>query len=379
MRKPGRFRVAGGSAGTGPDPGATPAGMRRGAAAAGKVRLKDIARATGYSTNTVSLALRDSVRLPHATRERIRKVAADLDYFPNVLARALVGSRSYSIGLVLTDILNPTLTSVAQEVSNFLYSNGYSTLFATSNNQIDREIDVIKAFRARQADGILVFPVHHRRVGHLAQLRSIGYPVVSLANVPDSLIDTVCLHERRGACLAVEHLLELGHRDIAILDAASPLGNFEKRDGYRDAHRCRGIPVQAENEVLVDGHGIAEGYTAMQGLHHRAADPSAIFATSDPVALGVLRWCEENSVHVPEELSIIGFDDIELAQMAGVSLSTVRFPVREIAAAAVGHLKGLIEGDGELPVPAQRQFEPELIARASTARPGPRIACRTGR
>lgn len=365
----------GANAGTGPDPGGGPNGRRRGAGAAGKVRLKDIARATGYSTNTVSLALRDSVRLPHATRERIRKVASDLDYFPNVLAQALVGARSYAIGLVLTDILNPTLTSVAQEVSNFLHSNGYSTLFATSNNEIDREIGVIRAIRSRQADGILVFPVHHREIGHLARLRSGGYPVVSLANVPGSLIDSVCLNERIGACLAVEHLLRLGHRDIAMLDAASPLGNFEKRDGYRDAHRSRGLAVSAENEVRVDGHGIAEGYAAMQGFRNRAMYPSAIFATSDPVALGVLRWCEEYSIHVPGELSIIGFDDIELAQMAGVSLSTVRFPVREIAAAAVGHLKALIEVDGELPAPARRQFEPELIARASTARPGPRIAC----
>ena len=113
----------------------------------------------------------------------------------------------------------------------------------------------------------------------------------------------------------------------------------------------------------------------MQALRSRAAYPSAVFATSDPVALGVLRWCEENSIHVPNELSIVGFDDIELAQMAGVSLSTVRFPVREIAAAAVGHLKDLIEGGGKMPSPARRQFEPELIARASTAQPGPRIAC----
>ena len=233
--------MTGANAGTGPDPGGGPNGRRRGAGAAGKVRLKDIARATGYSTNTVSLALRDSVRLPHATRERIRRVASDLDYFPNVLAQALVGARTYAIGLVLTDILNPTLTGVAQEVSSFLHNNGYSTLFATSNNEIDREIEVIRAIRSRQADGILVFPVHHREIGHLTRLRSDGYPVVSLANVSGSLIDSVCLHERRGAFLAVEHLLGLGHRDIAILDAASPLGNFEKRDGLSGCASVAGI------------------------------------------------------------------------------------------------------------------------------------------
>ena len=101
----------------------------------------------------------------------------------------------------------------------------------------------------------------------MARLRSNGYPVVSLANVcPGLLIDSVCVHERRGAFLAVEHLLGLGHRDIAILDAASPLGNFEKRDGYRDAHQARGLMVRAENEIRVDGHGIADGHAAMQSI-----------------------------------------------------------------------------------------------------------------
>ena len=348
----------------------TASGRRpRVAATVGNVRLKDIARATGYSTNTVSLALRGSTRLPPATRERIRQVASDLDYLPNMLAQALVGSQCYAIGLVLTDILNPTLTGVAQETANFLHNNGYSTLFATSNNEIDREIEVIKAFRSRQADGVLVFPVHHREIGHLTQMRNNGYPIVSLAGVPGSSIDCGCLHERRGALLAVEHLIRLGHTNIAILNAASQLGNFEKRDGYRDALRTSGLPVRAANEILVEGHGIADGYAAMSDLENETIFPSAVFATSDPVALGVLHWCQERSITVPGQLSVIGFDDIELSRIAGVRLSTVCFPVREIAAAAVEHLQGLIERSGDLLAPTRRQFEPMLVARASTARP----------
>ena len=107
----------------------------------------------------------------------------------------------------------------------------------------------------------------------------------------------------------------------------------------------------------------------MSGLENETPFPSAVFATSDPVALGVLHWCQERSITVPGQLSVIGFDDIELSRIAGVRLSTVCFPVREIAAAAVEHLQGLIERSGDLPAPTRRQFEPVLVARASTARP----------
>ena len=366
----GSSRIAAASMTTGSSPNASSINRPRAAVSIGNVRLKDIAKATGYSTNTVSLALRGSLRLPHATRERIRRVASELDYLPNKLAQALAGSKCYAIGLVLTDIQNPILTEVAQEVSSVLHNSGYSTLFATSNNRIDLEIEVIREFRARQADGILVFPVHHREVDHLVRLREHGYPIVSLAEVPEPTVDCVCLRERKGAFLAVEHLTGLGHRNIAILDAASPLGNFEKRDGYRDALRSAGIEFRPEMEFFVEGHGVLDGYQAMNRLRGRVSALTAVFATSDPVALGVQRWCQENSVGIPTQLSVMGFDDTEFSRLADPSLSTVRFPVREIVEAAVGHLCELVEREGDLPVPTRRQLEPELVARASTAAPG---------
>ena len=337
---------------------------------AGNVRLKDVATATGYSVNTVSLALRGSVRLPRETRERIRKVARELDYLPNVLARALAGSQCYAVGLVLTDILNPVLTGVAQEISSALHVSGYSTLFATSNNEIEREIEVIRAFRSRQADGILVFPVHHQEIGHLVEMRQNQFAIVSLAPVSDPSMDCVCLRERKGARMAVEHLVCQGHRDIAILDAASPLGNFEKRDGYLEALQFVGLPVRPDLQILVRGHQIADGRAAMARLRKGAVQPTAVFATSDPIALGALQWCRENSVRVPEDVSVMGFDDTGYSRISDPPLSTVRFPVQGIARASVEHLQRLIARCGELPAPVRIQLEPELIVRASTAAAG---------
>ncbi|OYW97944.1 MAG: hypothetical protein B7Z15_22610 [Rhizobiales bacterium 32-66-8] len=169
------------------------------------VRLKDIADQTGFSVNTVSLALRDSARIPAHTRAVIRAAAAALHYLPNQVAKSLVSRETRTIGLVLTDITNPILTRVAQAIELALAKQGYSTLFATSNNDIAAERQVIEMFRSRQVDGMLIYPTSHRELAHISRLRRAGYPVVLLVADPDAGIDAVCIDERRGAYKAVRH------------------------------------------------------------------------------------------------------------------------------------------------------------------------------
>ena len=135
------------------------------------VRLKDIADKTGFSTNTVSLALRESPRIPEQTRILIRQAANELNYLPNQIAKSLVSRETKTIGLVLTDITNPVLTRVAQAIEIALAERGYGTLFATSNNTLSEEISAVELFRARQVDGMLIYPTSHRRLDHLRPLR----------------------------------------------------------------------------------------------------------------------------------------------------------------------------------------------------------------
>lgn len=334
-----------------------------------RVRLRDVADKTGFSTNTVSLALRESPRIPAATRELIKKVAADLDYFPNRIAQSLVSRQSMTIGLVLTDIRNPILTQVAQEIATGLSESGYATLFATSDNTIEREIEAIQTFRGRQVDGILIYPTEHRDIDHVRSLRAQGYPVVSLVSDREKTLDTVSIDEHLGARKITEHLLAIGRRRIALLDSASPLGNTEKQEGYVEALSAAGVAPDLAWRVAVPGHGIEEGYSATGVLWERGMRPDAILATTDSVALGVQRWCEDNDLAIPGDVAVAGFDDIEFARLSSVPLTTVAYPVEQIARTAVARLIELVHVTGPLPSPAERLLDPQLIVRQSTGGP----------
>jgi len=328
-----------------------------------RIRLRDIASRTGFSANTVSLALRDSPRIAESTRELIRNAAAELDYVPNGIARSLVNRQSMTVGLLLTVITNPILMRVAQEVGKTLAGHGYATLFATSNNEIAAEIDAIETFRARQVDGILMYPTDHRETAHMSALRERGFPIVSLAADPMGALDAVSVDEHAGARKVTGHLLAGGRKRIALLDAAAPLGNTEKLAGYLAAHGEAGIPTDPDLQFLTDGHGMETGYQTMSAMFAKGID--AVLASNDSLALGVARWCEDNGVQVPGDIAIAGFDDIEYARFA--SITTVAYPVAEIAGTAVDNLLALMGATGTLPGPRSHLIDPELLVRRSTA------------
>lgn len=331
------------------------------------VKLRDIAAATGFSTNTVSLALRESPRIPEATRLIIKKAADELNYTPNQIAKSLVSRKSMTIGLVVTDILNPTLTRVAQRITDALSEIGYSTLFATSNNTLTKETEVISMFRGRQVDGILIYPAEHTNTAHVAALRKAGFPVVSLVADPKHTIDTVSINEPIGAQKATEHLIEMGHTEIGFLDAASFMGNTEKYEGHLSALKAVGLKTKPELRVDVTGHGIEAGHDAMKKLWDDGARPTAVLATNDSLALGIQRWCDVNGKSVPNDIAIVGFDNIEFARLANVPITTIAYPVERVATAAVKHLTSLIDTKGPLPEPTETLFEPDLLVRASSS------------
>lgn len=334
--------------------------------AGARTRLRDIAEKTGFSANTVSLALRDSPRIPEATRTLIRKAADELNYLPNRIARSLVSQRSMTVGLVLTDILNPILTLVAQEVANRLADEGYATLLAASAQMLERELDVLAMLRERQADGVLVYPAEHRRTEHLHALRKMGLPVVSLSPDPQGGIDTVWSDDQKGAMAGTRHLIALGRRRIALVDSGAALGNTEKQSGYELALREAGLNLPAAFRVEAPGHGVEAGHAAMGRAWAGGLRPDAVLACNDSMALGVQLWCQENGVSIPGDVALVGFDDIEFARVSRVPITTLAYPASEIARSAVERLLVLMREPGPLPPPCEIAFEPALIVRAST-------------
>lgn len=332
-------------------------------------RLKDIAEQTGFSVNTVSLALRGSTRIPDETRTVILQTAERLNYLPNQVAQSLVRRETRSVGLILTDLKNPVLTAVAQAVELELSKRGYTTLFATSNNQLTREAEMIETFRARRADGMLIFPCSHRQLDHIRALRRRNYPVVLLVGDPDAGIDAVCMDERAGAFKAVAHLINNGHSRIALIDnAAAQLGNTEKQEGYLRAHAQTG--TEADRRLMLDpkGSSVAAGFWAMDEARGRKLDFSAVFAANDSLALGVLRYCAKHGLRVPEDLAIVGFDNIEFGEYAVTPMSTINYDVPRVTNLAIERVLELIGVTGELPEARVTQVEPELVVRESSNR-----------
>lgn len=331
-------------------------------------RLEDIAKQTGFSKNTVSLALRESPRIPQATRELIQRAANELNYLPNHVAKSLASRETKTIGLVLADITNPILTETSKALEKALMALGYGTLFATSNNTLAEEIAAIEMFRARQVDGMLIYPTRgQRNYQHILQLRRANFPVVMLVPGQDVGIDMVSVDEKLGAYKAVRHLIDLGHTAIGTIDGNNPNGNREKFEGYCQALAEAGIDFRPEWQVDPVSHTPSAGYWAMDTLMS-GARPTAVFVANDYMAMGAMRWCQRAGMSVPGDMAMIGFDNLELSEFLATPLSSVNYEMDIVTRMAVERLMRLIGARGTLPEPRVTLVEPELVIRASTAR-----------
>lgn len=328
-------------------------------------RLKEIAESTGFSVNTVSLALRGSDRIPERTRDLIMKEAARQNYFPNQIARSLTNRATNTIGLVLSDIMNPTITLTARSIERQLANAGYGVMFATSDNSLQNEKNAVARFQSHQVDGIIVYPTNRSEITHIQAARDAGFPVLALADMPGSGLDIVAIDDRVGAEVAIAHLLAKGHKNIVLLDGAYGSGNSEKPDGAKTA--LKNAVTNAANITVVDpkGNSAAHGYGATASILSHTPRPTAVFATTDALAIGVVRWCLENGVSIPNDLAIVGYDNSEIAEFGSTPLTTINYASDVISRLAVQRMIALIES--ETPVAAQTSLiKPKIVIRNSS-------------
>jgi LacI family transcriptional regulator len=177
------------------------------------------------------------------------------------------------------------------------------------------------------------------------------------------------MDERRGAYKATRHLIDVGHRRIAIIDGANLQGNAEKREGYQQALAEAGLAYDPLLVLDPRGQSVDRGYWAIDGAMGAGQRPTAIFAANDSLALGALRWCLKHKVRVPEDVAIVGMDNIEFGEFAGVPLSSVDYAVETVTRMAVERLMRLIAAGDQLPEPRVTQIDPDLVIRESTRAP----------
>lgn len=318
------------------------------------VSIKDIARAAGVSYSTVSRALADSSRVRLETRERIQQLAAEMGYFPSVAARSLVTHRTQTIGLVATTIKDLFQAGVIQVIEETALDSGYSVILAHSGAASERELVELRALQERRVDGIILISV--RADGDCAAvLQGNRVPVVFINNVRrDDFGYSVRMDNFGGAQQAVRHLLELGHRRIGYV-SGPPIewDNIERERGYRQALSSYGVDCDAT--LIVEGNGRPEsGVMALRRLLASSYPPTAIFCYNDASALGVMRAAQAAGLRIPQDLAVVGFDDIDLAPYFEPPLTTVAQPKEVMGRKAVeiilSHLNGeAVEKDYILP------------------------------
>ncbi|HWI64497.1 MAG TPA: LacI family DNA-binding transcriptional regulator [Symbiobacteriaceae bacterium] len=329
--------------------------------------IRDVAKSAGVGLGTVSRVLNNSGYVKPETRERVLQAAEELGFVPNMVARSLVRKSTSTIGLVIPDITNPFFPAITRGVEDTASTEGFTVFLCNTDNDPLMEAQDVKKLRERQVDGIIFVGTTDRR--ELVEgLLSDGLPVVVTdRQVAELDIDSVLVDNAAGARAACRHLLEMGHSRIAHAAGHRLTRTGQERfTGYRQALAESGIDLD-ESLVAWGDFTVESGYRVAQVLLGRSPRPTAIFAANDMMAFGVLRAASEAGLSVPDDLSVIGFDDIQMAGLFRPGLTTVRQPAYEMGRMAMSMLRERIVGSA--PGGSRHHtFQPELVVRGTTRR-----------
>lgn len=330
--------------------------------------IVDVALRSGVSTATVSRVLSGVGGARPVTRERVLAAARELDYRPSGVARALKLRTTRTIGLLVTDIGNPFFPQIVRAVEDEAHRRGYGLVLCNAGDDPDRELASLDLLVDRRVDGLIVASARATR-RHSGRLASVPMPVVLVnADAPAAGLPAIGTAHRHGARAAAEHLLALGHRRLGHVTAPHDraAAATARRLGVTDAMRAAGLDPASLALVEGDEH-VAGGTRAMTELLDRPEPPTGVVCYNDLTAIGALRAVELAGLRVPEDLSVVGFDDIEMAAWTHPPLTTVRQRTEEQARWAVDRLAAAILGDES--IPAAKRLEPTLVVRASTGPP----------
>ena len=306
--------------------------------------LEDVAESAGVSTATVSRCLNAPEKVVEATRKRVLSAVKELGYAPNFSARALAARRTHTIGAVIPTMENAIFAQGLQALQERLGQAGLMLLVASTSYDPGIEEDQIRALVARGVDGLLLIG-HDRdpKVHEFLAARNVPF-VVAWAYRPDR--PSIGFDNRSAMRALAERALDMGHARIGVISARTEANDRarERVESILEAAKARGVGPSAIT-VVETAYGISEGGDALDRLFNRAEPPSLIFCGNDVLAAGALRRAHERGIDVPGDLSITGFDDIELARLVSPRLTTVHVPHRAMGTAAAEALIAMSEGE----------------------------------
>jgi LacI family transcriptional regulator len=330
------------------------------------VNIHDVARRARVSIATVSRVVNRIPTVDPELAKRVWKAVDDVGYVPNTQARALVSGRSRILGLIVSEITNPFFPELVQEFENLAVAQGYEVMIGSTNYNTERTESLIRRMLQRSVDGVAVmtFGIEEELVHTLVDH---GFPLVFVDAGPElPNVRVLKVNYGDGIREAVQHLAALGHRQIAFISGPLQMRTAAiRRDAFRNAMAELGLTVPAAS--IVEGkHTMESGKAAMEQLMKTPGPPTAVVCSNDMTAIGVLHALDETTHKVPKDISVVGFDDIHLAQFMLPPLTTVQMSCKDLATAAVEALRAGIESDH--PRFGQREWpiQTRLVVRRST-------------
>lgn len=326
------------------------------------VTLKDVAKAAGVSYATVSRALSGSPQIGSDTRERIIKLCDEMGYTTNYVARSMVMKKTDLIGLVVPSIDNQFMSELAYYAEMSARAHGYNIMLCNSGPDLKQEKTVVKLLLGRQVDGILIVPQSPDTYENIRAFTDQVPTVFLSENLRDQPQSYVAADNSHGTYIGTRYLYELGHREILYFGRRHSTTHQLRAEGYMKACRELGLHEQYFNSEFPRS-SIANGYQLARELFSKPITYTAIFASTDSNALGILKAADEMHIDIPRQLSLIGFDNIPSTALPRIELTTIEQPKREMAVQAVDMLRDKIENGTQGYV--HQILMPSLVKRGS--------------
>jgi len=333
------------------------------------ITIKDVAKQAGVSHSTVSRALHGSSLISDETVERIRQIANEMGYSPSAAARSLRTNRSHALGVIVSTIDDPFFSEILQGIEEIAQEHGYSMLMAASQRDPKRERVIVQDMRERHVDGLIIcsasFSAEQRR-----KLLEYGIPIVMVNNqAAEDYRYSIYHDDVDGSRQVTRHLLKLGHQHIAYLgNSLSGRTTQDRLSGFRQEMGAAGLAIPAEYLYEVPGSRPEDGLIALNHFLSLPKRPTAIFCFNDMLAIGMLNGLHTAGIRVPEDISVVGFDNIVFSAYTNPPLTTLDQPKHYIGAEAARLILDLLDNEETL----EQQFQKlkgKLLVRQSTAPP----------
>lgn len=311
-----------------------------------RVTIKHIAKEAKVSHTTVSRVFHQDPRISEPTKKRVLKIAKQLNYRPNIMARGLVYQKTYLIGLIVPDIMSSFFPEIIQGIEEVAAREGYSIILCTSENDADREIKYTDQLLSKGVDGLIISPVFGSDVIDLDEIISRDKkPVIYIgALVSGANGYFVSVQEEKIGYMATKHLLQLGHRNIVHL-AGNPhvMLSRQRLTGFQKALKEFGLSADG-NKIVESGFTIDAGAEAMAKVLKRTPRPTAVYAICDTAAIGAMRVIRKANLQIPHDIAIVGTDDLNFVDLMEVPLTTISQPKYQMGAIAAEKLLQRITG-----------------------------------